>query len=260
DAYLVQRKGDDDAGTVFARRAVHDRRAGGVRDESQCRDDRVRPVIEVAQVHIGRAAPVLPHITPVLPRQDGRALLLRGDDVGTLARFGEQRQVHDADPRLVSQRSGAFEIDLGLGTQIRYGAHVVLVDEPLDIPGRQLLQIVRADQPAGTHRPVVCGQSTQISGIRDSVQVNPMRIHLFHSNSCHPAALGRFRLSMIVPQGNGGACYGDSGGPNFVTIDGTLVLAATTITGDTPCYATNVSFRTDTPTARTSLAPYVALS
>src|SRR5215468_5472345 len=68
------------------------------------------------------------------------------------------------------------------------------------------------------------------------------------------------RLAQTAPQGNGGACYGDSGGPNFVTIDGTLVLAATTITGDTPCYATNVSFRTDTPTARTFLAPYVALS
>jgi hypothetical protein len=67
------------------------------------------------------------------------------------------------------------------------------------------------------------------------------------------------RLSMIAAQGNGGACYGDSGGPNFVTIDGTLVLAATTITGDSPCYATNVSFRTDTPTARTFLAPYVNL-
>jgi hypothetical protein len=50
-----------------------------------------------------------------------------------------------------------------------------------------------------------------------------------------------------------------AGGPNFVTIDGALVLAATTITGDTPCYATNVSFRTDTPTAWTFLAPHVAL-
>jgi hypothetical protein len=67
------------------------------------------------------------------------------------------------------------------------------------------------------------------------------------------------RLAQTAPQGNGGACYGDSGGPNFVTVDGTLVLAATTITGDTLCYATNVVFRTDTPTARTFLAPYVAL-
>ncbi len=67
------------------------------------------------------------------------------------------------------------------------------------------------------------------------------------------------RLAMTEPQGNGGACYGDSGGPNFVSIGGKLVLAATTITGDTPCYATNVSYRLDTSSARNFLASYVAL-
>ncbi|MFI7673492.1 trypsin-like serine protease [Actinophytocola sp. NPDC049390] len=67
------------------------------------------------------------------------------------------------------------------------------------------------------------------------------------------------RLAMTAPQGNGGACYGDSGGPNFAVLDGELVLVATTITGDAPCYATNVVYRTDTPTARTFLAPFVDL-
>lgn len=67
------------------------------------------------------------------------------------------------------------------------------------------------------------------------------------------------RLEMVASQGNGGACYGDSGGPNFVEIDGELVLAATTITGDTPCKATNVAYRLDTPNARAFLAPFVDL-
>ncbi|SFR29874.1 Trypsin [Lentzea waywayandensis] len=67
------------------------------------------------------------------------------------------------------------------------------------------------------------------------------------------------RLAMTAPQGNGGACYGDSGGPNFATIDGKLTLAATTITGDTPCYATNVVYRLDTPGARDFLRPFVTL-
>jgi Trypsin len=67
------------------------------------------------------------------------------------------------------------------------------------------------------------------------------------------------RLAMTEPQGNGGACYGDSGGPNFATIDGRLVLVATTITGDTPCYATNVTYRLDSTAARDFLAPFVAL-
>jgi len=67
------------------------------------------------------------------------------------------------------------------------------------------------------------------------------------------------RLAMTAPQGNGGACYGDSGGPNFAVIDGKRLLVATTVTGDTPCYATNVAYRLDTPSARNFLAPFVAL-
>lgn len=67
------------------------------------------------------------------------------------------------------------------------------------------------------------------------------------------------RLSMVEGQGWGGACYGDSGGPNFVTVDGQLVLAGITITGDVPCYATNVAYRTDSASVRSFLAPFVAL-
>jgi len=67
------------------------------------------------------------------------------------------------------------------------------------------------------------------------------------------------RLDMHEQHGNGGACYGDSGGPNFAVLGGKLVLVATTITGDVPCYATNVVYRTDTPTARSFLAGFVAL-
>jgi secreted trypsin-like serine protease len=68
------------------------------------------------------------------------------------------------------------------------------------------------------------------------------------------------RLGMNESLDVGGACYGDSGGPNFVTIGGELVLAGTTITGDTPCYATNVVYRTDTDSARAFLTPYVDLT
>ncbi|WP_199432748.1 trypsin-like serine protease [Qaidamihabitans albus] len=67
------------------------------------------------------------------------------------------------------------------------------------------------------------------------------------------------RLAMTEPQGNGGACYGDSGGPNFAVLDGQLVLVSTTITGDAPCYATNVTYRLDAPTARAFLGQYVDL-
>jgi hypothetical protein len=67
------------------------------------------------------------------------------------------------------------------------------------------------------------------------------------------------RLAMTAPQGNGGACYGDSGGPNFAVLDGKRTLVSTTITGDSPCYATNVTYRLDSPGARAFLSPFTKL-
>ncbi len=65
------------------------------------------------------------------------------------------------------------------------------------------------------------------------------------------------RISMNASTGNGGTCYGDSGGPNFLGT--TSVVAAITITGDAVCRSTNVDYRLDTPSARAFLGQYVSL-
>lgn len=75
-------------------------------------------------------------------------------------------------------------------------------------------------------------------------------------NSLNPTWI---RLAMNESRGYGGACYGDSGGPNFATVNGERLLAGTTITGDGPCYATNVAYRLDTDTARGFLGQFVDL-
>jgi hypothetical protein len=69
------------------------------------------------------------------------------------------------------------------------------------------------------------------------------------------------RISQNASHGDGGTCYGDSGGPNFRGAGSgeTNVIAATTITGDTSCGSTNVDYRLDTPSARSFLANYVNL-
>lgn len=69
------------------------------------------------------------------------------------------------------------------------------------------------------------------------------------------------RISMNPALGDGGTCYGDSGGPNFLGAGATEtnIVAATTITGDFMCRATNVVYRLDTPSARSFLASYVRL-
>ena len=51
------------------------------------------------------------------------------------------------------------------------------------------------------------------------------------------------RISMNPATGNGGTCYGDSGGPNFLSVSGQPVLVAVTIRGDAVCRATNVVYR-----------------
>ncbi|MDQ3238552.1 MAG: S1 family peptidase [Actinomycetota bacterium] len=65
------------------------------------------------------------------------------------------------------------------------------------------------------------------------------------------------RISMNASTGNGGTCYGDSGGPNF--LGDTSTIAAITITGDAVCRSTNVTYRLDTASARDFLDDYVAL-
>jgi V8-like Glu-specific endopeptidase len=65
------------------------------------------------------------------------------------------------------------------------------------------------------------------------------------------------RISMNASTGNGGTCYGDSGGPNF--LGNTGVIAATTITGDAVCRSTNVAYRLDTESARAFLDDFVPL-
>jgi hypothetical protein len=65
------------------------------------------------------------------------------------------------------------------------------------------------------------------------------------------------RASMNPATGDGGTCYGDSGGPNF--LGNTDTIAGTTITGDFVCRATNVDYRLDTASARDFLKDYVTL-
>jgi len=67
------------------------------------------------------------------------------------------------------------------------------------------------------------------------------------------------RLTQNASTGNGGTCYGDSGGPNFLGGPTSHLLVATTITGDTACRSTNVDYRLDTETARAFLGQFVSL-
>lgn len=66
-------------------------------------------------------------------------------------------------------------------------------------------------------------------------------------------------LNQKLSQGNAGTCYGDSGGPTFLTVNGTQYVVSVVTTGDTPCKSTSVNERADTDNAHAFLDPYLAL-
>ena len=70
------------------------------------------------------------------------------------------------------------------------------------------------------------------------------------------------RLSQNDATSDGGTCYGDSGGPNFLGVDAETypgTIASITVTGDAMCLATNDTLRLDTVSAREFLGRFVTL-
>jgi V8-like Glu-specific endopeptidase len=82
-------------------------------------------------------------------------------------------------------------------------------------------------------------------------------VRMVSSGTLNAITSAWLRISMNPSTGDGGTCYGDSGGPNFLGT--TNIVAATTITGDAVCRSTNVDYRLDTASARAFLKDYVRL-
>ena len=100
---------------------------------------------------------------------------------------------------------------------------------------------VREDKTGGPH-------SLFFDGVR--------RYALQHALSLEKAWL---LLSMNPSTGNGGTCYGDSGGPHFLGGVTSDLVVSITITGDAWCRATDKTYRVDTPAARDFLDDFVTL-
>lgn len=157
--------------------------------------------------------------------------------------------------------SGTFRAD-PLYSQSQSDPHdiaVVVLDHavkgiaPALLPKRNALSQLSSSQ---TFTPVGYGAYLVTSGPGGKTYVyNDVRMTTVGTlNSINPAWL---RISMNATLGNGGTCYGDSGGPNF--LGDSTTIAATTITGDAVCRSTNVTYRLDTASARTFLSGYVTL-
>ena len=103
--------------------------------------------------------------------------------------------------------------------------------------------------------PVGYGVQNRVvgGGVPFFQDVNPVP-RMFAFSSFNSLNKGYLRLSQNPSTGNGGTCFGDSGGPTFLTVESQQILVAINITGDAVCRSTNVDYRLDTVSAQDFLA------
>jgi len=128
---------------------------------------------------------------------------------------------------------------------------------PATLPACQLLDQLAAQNGLKNAIFTAVGYGVQNRVVGGGVpffqDLNPIP-RMFSFSSFNSLNGGYIRLSQNPSTGNGGTCFGDSGGPNFFTVNGQQLIAAITITGDSVCRSTNVDYRLDTQSAQGFLA------
>jgi len=133
---------------------------------------------------------------------------------------------------------------------------------PAVLPTLNLLDQLAAKNglASSVYTPVGYGLQNRVVGGGSPFFQDNNPIPRMYAFSGFNALNGTFlRLSQNASTGNGGTCFGDSGGPNFLNVNGVRTLVAITITGDSVCRSTNVDYRTDTVSARNFLGVYIPL-
>jgi V8-like Glu-specific endopeptidase len=158
------------------------------------------------------------------------------------------------DPRFRGAQSDPYDLAV-----VVFSAPVAGI-APARLPTANLLDRLKADGTLGTatFTPVGYGSLLPVNGPggKTYTYTDTRNVASGSFNSLTNAWL---RLSQNGSTGDGGTCYGDSGGPNFLGGASSNLLVATTITGDTACQATNVDYRLDTASARSFLGQFVTL-
>src|SRR5215212_10045573 len=169
-----------------------------------------------------------------------------------------------------------FDPDYAAGDKVYYGTFHADPLYPGPTSDSHDIAVVVLDRAVKGITPALLPTAGSLSGLSSTQQftsvgygayevTNEPGGHQYLYNDVRMVATGTLnatnntwlRISMNPSTGNGGTCYGDSGGPNFLGT--TDIVAAITITGDSVCRATNVDYRLDTESARAFLGQYVAL-
>jgi hypothetical protein len=155
-----------------------------------------------------------------------------------------------ADPRFRGAQSDPYDIA------------VVVLDDPVRrITPARLPQAGSLEKLAPGTRFTSVGYGAQSVTIDHGPTFHYADIRYVATGSLWTTTQSWLKISMNPALGDGGTCYGDSGGPNFLGAGSTEtnIVAGTTITGDFMCRATNVDYRLDTASARSFLGQFVIL-
>jgi hypothetical protein len=137
---------------------------------------------------------------------------------------------------------------------------VVVLDDPVAgvtparLPSANFLDSIRLKDQRFT--PVGYGT------VRESKRKGPQTLFFdaqrrFADQGFRSLTKSWLNLSMNPSTGSGGTCFGDSGGPHF--LGNSNLVVSITVTGDRFCRATDLTYRTDTPSARDFLDDFVDL-
>ena len=144
---------------------------------------------------------------------------------------------------------------------------VILLEEapagitPAQLPSLGLLDRLKADRGLTGSAFTAVGYGL----VRDTKKGGPLGftdpegIRRFALQSSLSLTKQWLNLSMQPSTGDGGTCYGDSGGPHFLGGAESNLVVSITITGDAMCRATDTTYRLDTASARDFLDDYVTL-
>lgn len=172
----------------------------------------------------------------------------------------------DQDSELLSGTAHAHPLFASGAQNNTYDIAVIVLDkpvdavEPADLPTAGLLDGLKADGTLRDRIFTAVGygtvRETKTGGPHGFVENFDRRYALQTANTLLKSWL---QLSMQPSTGDGGTCYGDSGGPHFLGDETSNLVVSITVTGDAMCRATDTTYRLDTPSARAFLAEYVTV-
>ena len=141
---------------------------------------------------------------------------------------------------------------------------VIVLDEPVamdtygELPTEGLLDELKPQLRNETFTAVGYGtiRESRKKGPQGILSNDERRMALQSYSSLRAAWL---KLSMNQATGDGGTCFGDSGGPHFLGGEESNLIVSLTVTGDAVCKASDMTYRVDTPVARDFLDEFVAV-